>query len=130
MTPFVKASFTRALCAAVWCVPGALWWTSPAWAGVAPTNELWVFDLPKGGFRCGTRSSVGVELARSWSMNVAIASGEYADSLASITRNPQIDAASRERASTLLRGLGDPRALRHPAAQPLQLPPLVVRPAP
>jgi len=60
----------------------------------------------------------------------AIARGEYADSLVSIAGNPRRDAKSRERARAMLRESGDPRALRDPAARPLQLPPLVVRPAP
>lgn len=131
MTRFTKESLTRALCAALWCIPGGLWWTATAVAR-EPGNDSWVVALPNDGFRCGARDPLAYELRRGLAMSAAYATGEYTDSLLSIAANPRMSDESRGRARDLLAATRQPRALRYLAAHSpaYELPPLVVHPVP
>lgn len=127
MTPFFRQSLTRALCAAAWGVPGALWWATPM---VAESHDLsWMIALPQYGFICG---NVGRDTGfhRSHALRSAVARGEYADSLLSIASNPVWEADSREWARERLAAMGDPRAPRRPDAPlpAIELPPLIISP--
>ncbi len=131
MTRFMKESLTRALCAAMWCAPGGLWWADSAVAR-EPADDSWVAALPHGGLRCGTRDPLVYELRRARAFSKAFASGLYTDSLVSIASNPQTSAESRGRARELLAATRQPRALRYLATHTPahELPPLVVHPVP
>ena len=130
MTRFMKESLTRALCAALWCIPGGLWLAAPAVAG--ELDDSWVIALPNDGLICGNRDPLAYELRRSLALSAAFESGEYTDSLVSIAANPRRSAKSRSRARELLATTGQPRALRYLAVYPPphELPPMVVHPAP
>lgn len=131
MTRLMKESLTRALCAALWCVPGGLWLAAPVLAA-EPADESWIVALPGQGLICGMRGPLGYELRHSLALSAAFARGEYTDSLLSIAGNPRKSAESRRRARRLLARTGQPRALRYLAAHPPahELPPIVVHPAP
>ena len=131
MTRFMKESLTRALCAALWCIPGGLWSAATTMAA-EPGDDSWVVALPNNGLRCGTRDPLAYELRRSMAISVAYATGEYTDSLLSIAANPRMSHESRERARDLLAATRQPRALRYLATHPPahELPPLIVHPVP
>jgi hypothetical protein len=131
MTRFMKESLTRALCAAMWCLPCALWRADLAIAR-EPQDDSWVVALPNDGFRCGTGEPLLYELRRARAFYAAFASGEYTDSLVSIASNPRLSSESRGRARELLSATRQPRALRYLATHPPAhaLPPLVVHPVP
>ena len=131
MTRFMKESLTRALCAAMWCAPGALLWADSALAR-GPADDSWVVALPNDGFRCGARDPLLYELRRARAISAAFASGVYTDSLVSIASNPGMSEKSRERARELLASTRQPRGLRYLATRPpaRELPPLVVHPVP
>lgn len=128
MTPFFRQSLTRALCAAAWCVPGALWWATPM-VGAQSTDHSWTVSLPGRGFICGNAFR-DTGFRRALALKSAVARGEYADSLFSIAINPRMEVDSREQARQRLAAMGDPRApRRRPSSQPVfDLPPLIVSP--
>ena len=127
MTPFFRQSLTRALCAAAWGLPGALWWATPM---VADSRDpSWKMSLPGRGGICGNAARENA-LRRSFSIRFAMARGEYADSLLSIAHNPLKLAEHRDWARVRLAELKDPRAPRRPDASlpAFELPPLIISP--
>jgi hypothetical protein len=129
MTPFLKASLTRALCAAAWCAPGAAWWMAPMLAAATPLGAIpYVSPAPPGTLLCGQSSAI-FTFHRNLAWHVARQRPELVDTLIVIAES---EPARRDSARETLEHTRQPRALRYLAARPpaYELPPLVVHPVP
>lgn len=131
MTRFLKDSFTHALCAAVWGVPCVAWSGVPLLGERGPVQVgLFFYPLP-GPILCGTGLKEA-ELERTIQWQMFRGRAEVADSLIAIASNREAPPEQRGEARVLLAGTGQERAFRYLDTHlpVVELPPLVVHPAP
>jgi hypothetical protein len=129
MNRHTRDSLVRALCAAAWCLPGALWWAAPVLGAAAPLHGV-PFPDPRttGGLVCG--NTTGGEMLRGavrW--QVARGNPALVDSLVRMAERAERGGVQEEVARHALRLTGQPRALRY-LAGPVRLAPILVRPGP
>ncbi len=129
MTRFMKESLTRAVCAAMWCAPGAAWWMAPVFAAATPLRTIpYVSPAPPGTLLCPHSSAIYI-LGRNLDWHMARQRPELVDTLIIIA---DTEPGKRDWARETLEHTRQPRALRYLAThRPVQeLPPLVVHPVP